>query len=217
MTGKVLKAIGSDTVIITRDGKGFSMTLTQLVALAASGLANVVEDLSPQLGGTLDLNTFDILASSTDGPALVDEDATPQNPTLIISKSDLSTGVGGEAGDISLINAGIESLLIDTGGAVVLRQTGGSFRASNVSGPTILNEAATAINPTVVHNRSSSNSGVGGVAGATSLIAGGVERITVNATGIGFFATTPVARPTGVAVTDVAIHAALVALGLITA
>ena len=176
-----------------------------------------VADLLSLLHVNLDLNTFDILASSTDGPALVDEDANPTNPTLIISKSDFGTGVGGEAGDISLINAGIESLLIDTGGAVVLRQSGGSFRASNVGGPAILNEAATATNPTVVHNRSSPTSGVGGVAGVTSLIAGGVERITVDGTGIGFYATTPVAQQTGVAVTDVAIHAALVALGLITA
>ena len=34
---------------------------------------------------------------------------------------------------------------------------------------------------------------------------------------LGFFGSTPVVQPTGVAVTDVAIHAALVTLGLITA
>jgi hypothetical protein len=38
-----------------------------------------------------------------------------------------------------------------------------------------------------------------------------------NGAGLGFYSTAAVARPTGVAVTDVAIHAALVTLGLITA
>jgi hypothetical protein len=42
-------------------------------------------------------------------------------------------------------------------------------------------------------------------------------RIQMNSTGIGFFNTTPVAQPTGVAVSAAGIHAALVSLGLITA
>lgn len=45
----------------------------------------------------------------------------------------------------------------------------------------------------------------------------GNDRVVVNATGIGFFGATPVAQPTGVAVTAGGIHAALVSLGLITA
>lgn len=46
---------------------------------------------------------------------------------------------------------------------------------------------------------------------------GGTSRIEINGTGIGFFAVTPVAQQTGVAVTAAGIHAALVNLGLITA
>ena len=42
-------------------------------------------------------------------------------------------------------------------------------------------------------------------------------RIECNTTGIGFFAATPVAKPTGVAVDAAGIHAALVSLGLIAA
>lgn len=45
----------------------------------------------------------------------------------------------------------------------------------------------------------------------------GTNRIMTNATGMGFFNATPVAKPTGVAVTAAAIHAALVSLGLIGA
>jgi hypothetical protein len=42
-------------------------------------------------------------------------------------------------------------------------------------------------------------------------------KIQVSTTGVGFFGASPVARPTGVAVTAAGIHAALVTLGLITA
>lgn len=45
----------------------------------------------------------------------------------------------------------------------------------------------------------------------------GTTRIELDTTGIGFFGTAPVAKPTGVAVTAEGIHAALVTLGLISA
>jgi hypothetical protein len=43
------------------------------------------------------------------------------------------------------------------------------------------------------------------------------KRFRMNGTGLGFYGTAPVARPTGVPVTAAGVHAALVALGLITA
>lgn len=43
------------------------------------------------------------------------------------------------------------------------------------------------------------------------------KRIEINDTGMGFFASPPVSKPTGVAVTAAAIHSALVSLGLIAA
>ena len=54
-----------------------------------------------------------------------------------------------------------------------------------------------------------------------SLVAGGLDCINIAEVGgarqCGFYVTAPISLQTGVAVTDVAIHAALVALGLITA
>ncbi len=51
-----------------------------------------------------------------------------------------------------------------------------------------------------------------------SVVAAGSLQLGANAAALlGFFGTAPAARPTGVAVSDVAIHAALVTLGLITA
>ena len=50
-----------------------------------------------------------------------------------------------------------------------------------------------------------------------SLKFGATNGVQANATGLGFFNATPVAQPTGVAVSAAGIHAALVSLGLITA
>ena len=56
------------------------------------------------------------------------------------------------------------------------------------------------------------------VAGATNIrTSGSVDLIETNDTGIGFFNTSPVAKPTGVTVDAAGIHAALVTLGLIAA
>lgn len=51
----------------------------------------------------------------------------------------------------------------------------------------------------------------------TKFMAASTTLIEGNGTGLGFFATTPAAQPTGVAVSAAGIHAALVTLGLITA
>ncbi len=51
----------------------------------------------------------------------------------------------------------------------------------------------------------------------TKFMAASTVLIEGNGTGLGFFATTPAAQPTGVAVSAAGIHAALVTLGLITA
>lgn len=52
---------------------------------------------------------------------------------------------------------------------------------------------------------------------SVSLKSGSTTLVSVDSNGIGFYGTTPVAKPTGVAVTAAGIHAALVTLGLIAA
>lgn len=56
-----------------------------------------------------------------------------------------------------------------------------------------------------------------GSSGVRLINGAGVAQIRLNTTGIGFFNTAPVAKPTGVAVTAAGVHAALVTLGLIAA
>lgn len=311
------------------------------------GLDNVVEDLTPQLGGFLDMNTREIRASVATGPAMIDvasalaavfrpnranattglgtnstgsfaamihngaevfrfnsgghlslaninttvgasllnEVPTITNPTVVMNGAFLGSGLGGAGADPSMINAGAEKMrwggtvtsffqpleasnaagpeILDiassgtvstlrpnrgtvagiggTGGAVDIitgaglsglrvgtgpGQVNTVLQASGVSGLFIgsvsgsfglHNVASSATVPTLLNNHLTESTGIGGVLNAVSMIAGSIERITANATGIGFFATAPVARPTGVAVTAAGIHAALVTLGLITA
>jgi len=52
--------------------------------------------------------------------------------------------------------------------------------------------------------------------GEISLQHGAVKKIRTTSTGIGFYGTAPIAKPTSVAVTAAGIHAALVSLGLIS-
>jgi hypothetical protein len=90
------------------------------------------------------------------------------------------------------------------------------------TGAGIRNEAASATNPTVNARRSDDNSGLGsGAADQIDLIAGGLSCMSVRETGgvrqMGFYTTAAISLQTGVAVTASGVHAALVALGLITA
>ena len=195
--------------------------LRDLVASISSiggGIGGVVEDLTPQLGGDLDMNGSDLVASSVFGPAIRDRNRTSTVPTLLPGGFDDDTGWGAATADVLSGIAGGKELLrlsegIAGGDAVEYLVQLQSF---NNNGASLPNVAASATVPSVQSNQASSSAGLGGVVGAATLIGGDLERITVDGTGIGFFATTPAARPTGVAVTAAGIHAALVTLGLIT-
>ena len=167
-----------------------------------------------------------VQTANSNGPQMLNEASSSTNPTVIPDRAVPTSGLGGTGNEWSLIRLGSEQL---SGGAGFIQSQVAinmgvnnlnniaSVLSQNAGGYSLLNELASATNPTVIPNRASGTTGLGGVSGAASLIAGSVERISVNATGIGFFATAPVARPTGVTVDAAGIHAALVTLGLITA
>jgi len=103
---------GQDNYVLTYD---FASGLASFEAAAGGGLGNIVEDVSPQLGANLDLNTFAIQASNAAGPAIVDEAATQTNPTLIPNKAELTTGVGWSSTNVlSLICGGANEIVIGT-------------------------------------------------------------------------------------------------------
>lgn len=185
------------------------------------GLNDVVDDLTPQYGGNMDMNGFNLVASNASGPEILDLASSSSVATLKPNRA-INSGIGNSGASLDLIVDGLSRLRIGTGignpntvfqpvgtSGLFIGSVSGSFGLHNV--------ASSATVPSMLNNSNSETAGIGGVLNACSMIANSLERITVNATGIGFFATTPAARPTGVAVTDVAIHAALVTLGLITA
>ena len=62
---------------------------------------------------------------------------------------------------------------------------GGDLTATNAAGPTVLNEAATATNPTLVPNRADPDTGVGwGTTNELTLVTAGAERVRIGAAGI---------------------------------
>ena len=247
--------------------------------VAQSGAGNVTKVGTPvdnQLAvwtgdGTLEGDTgYGVIAgvfaaTSSSGPALLNENPSAINPNLVPSKTDLDSGIGQNAADqVSIIAGGLEGLRVSEaagsvqnlsvdgtdllpGYAFISDPDLGFFRFSpNIMGfasggtaawafsssvmgtllsgarPTMQNELATSTNPNINPNAGDSDSGLGSNGDDTLvLIAGALDCINIAETGgareIGFYVTAPIALQTGVAVTAGGVHAALVALGLITA
>ncbi len=105
--------------------------------------------------------------SNSAGPWLENGAASATNPTLVPNRADLDTGVGWSAANKGTLVAG--------GSASVYWDANKAFMA-NAAGPTLMNEAATATNPTVCPNQADDNTGIGWVsADIMSLIGGGVS------------------------------------------
>jgi hypothetical protein len=250
-------------------------TLIPALGDVSTGIGGVTTSLSLIVGGAerihLDTslataNTFtgDWKAANATGPALIDEAASATNPTLVPTKGDEDTGVGSNGADtLSLIAGGVEMLRLEEGttdqvligpdgsaadpalsfisdpdtglysvtpGIIAMsvdgidrfRWVGNQFRGATGGSPSIQNEVASASNPTLLPTQSDLDTGIGWTGtDQLALVAGGLDCMTVRETAsarqIGFYTTAPISLQTGVAVSAAAIHAALVALGLITA
>jgi len=81
---------------------------------AGAGIANVVEDLTPQLGGNLDTNGSDIQFADND------------------------KAIFGTGSDLEIYHSGLESFINDAGSGSLLLQTGGSTKVQVVSGGIIV-------------------------------------------------------------------------------
>jgi len=82
-------AVGTATHVLTSNGVGVAPTFQ---AAAAGGISNVVEDTTPQLGGNLDVNDFDIVGK----PAA---DATSVGGDVVVKAADggATSGAAGSA------------------------------------------------------------------------------------------------------------------------
>lgn len=137
------------------------------------------------------------------------QDNDPASPTVQFGDGD--TGFYEESDD---------TLTLSIGGTAHWDWNFATFRGN--LGFSVVDAAPTETAPNIRPSNIDNNTGIGSAgADQMNLIAGGVNCIGIAENGAapecGFYATTPIPRQTGVAVTDVAIHASLVALGLITA
>lgn len=85
------------------------------------------------------------------------------------------------AGATSLNASGGQSISLGVGGAGSFLVTSGQFAAQNPNGPAFRAEIPSAINPTVITDKSDLGTGIGGVTGTLSLITGDTEALLLDA------------------------------------
>lgn len=159
-----------------------------------------------------------------DGTGLRHGLAMPENTAVEWWFSDGSIGVAFDiVGNVTDLAHKQQILVNNTGFAWYSAGTAGfslAYIASAVNGIQI-RPATTTNGPTIVPAGSDTNiTGIllgKGSGGWIMYDGGGGVKFWYNTTGIGFYGTTPIAKPTGVAVTAAGVHAALVSLGLIAA
>ena len=231
-TGDWKASNASGPVMIDEVASGTNPTLTPRKGDEDTGIGGAAADqLSLIAGGVEGIRVTEAAAVITNtlfgttsmniagGPALQSEAATFNNPSILPNKTDDDTGIGYGGSDILSLIAGASERVRLTSGDGLFR---GNWDASTSTGPSLLNEVPSATNPTIVPNQADDNTGIGAAAAdQLDLIAGGLSCMAVRETAaarqIGFYTTAPISQQTGVAVSSAGIHAALVALGLITA
>ena len=104
-----ISTVASDDVLLAIDTSGGGLkkiTRSTLTAGIATGseISNVVEDISPQLGGSLDVNGEDIVSVSNGNITL-----TPNGSGVV--RIDGSNGIDMQSGAISIKNSGAQSYI----------------------------------------------------------------------------------------------------------
>ena len=101
-----ISTVAADDVLLAVDTSGGGLKKiarsTLVSGLAAGELSNVVEDTSPQLGGSLDVNGEDIVSTSNGNITL-----TPNGSGVV--RIDGSSGIDMQSGSISIKNSGTQS------------------------------------------------------------------------------------------------------------
>ena len=105
-----ISSVANDDVFIAVDTSGGGLkkitrsTIVSGLAVSGSSIANVVEDTTPQLGGSLDVNGQDIVSVSNGNITI-----TPNGSGVL--RIDGSNGIDMQSGAISIKNSGAESYI----------------------------------------------------------------------------------------------------------
>jgi hypothetical protein len=154
---------GSDTTIVTVTPTGASMPLVReadgssdpITLTSAAVGDSLVSDTSPQLGGNLDVLARSITTTTTNGNIAI----TPHGTGKVVLDTNLT----------------FDGTTLAVTGALTM---------ANAAGPTIVNEAATATNPTLIPNKAEVDTGFGwGASDSLTAITGGTERMRIDANG----------------------------------
>lgn len=158
-------------------GAGTVTTFPGDVAGVQTGGGTYTSSTSVHLTGLYDatlINTF--TGDNAAGPAILNEAASSSNPTLCPNKADLNTGMG-------WVSADTLSLVAGSARIVSVNSTGIIF--ANAAGPQILNEAASATNPTLCPNRADLDTGIGwNATNVLSVVAAGSQVLRFSVGGI---------------------------------
>jgi hypothetical protein len=114
-------------------------------------------------------------------PLLKNLAASSTNPNIVISSSDVNTGIGTAGADIlSHIAGGVEGFRVAETGAVITNTIFGNLVSSITTGPALFNEAATATNPVLLPRANQPQTGIGAFStNAVSVIALSTEGFRV--------------------------------------
>jgi hypothetical protein len=181
-----LVAGGSEALRWNANGIGIGgATPTNLVPLNMSG-ASAGNNYAIRVGNT-----------STDGYSSLQ--LGPSGDAGLYRTGSAQSAYGGN-NSLNLLTVGAHNIALGTANAVrwTVDGTTGDFSGINAAGPSLLNEAATSTNPTLVPNKADPDTGMGWVsANVGALIAGGTKNISWDNTHVGLNGMTPNAPAQG--------------------
>lgn len=212
VTGRIRVSTGTGPAMQDEAVSGTNPTLTPNLSDDDSGIGqNAVDQVSIIAGGVQIAQAKEASGANQFiiAPGVVQN--APTTPSLAFGD-----------GNTGFYESADNTLVIATGNGARWQFQANNFLAINAAGPFMFNAAPSSTFPTIGPGRNDVNTGIGReAADHMNLIAGGLSCMSVRNTAaarqIGFYVTAPISLQTGVGVDAASIHAALVALGLITA
>jgi hypothetical protein len=170
-TGDAKKITGTNVGGALESGGGVALSLAAAQVAAAGSDSHVQYSNSGVTAGDADLTWNDSTKILTIGAST----ATAQLKLPISNDAVTPTLAFGD-GDTGLYESADDTLTFAIAGAASFAIASTGMTAADANGPALLNETASATNPTLVPDRSDPDTGIGtGTADTLSLIAGGVE------------------------------------------
>jgi hypothetical protein len=170
-TGDMKKITGANVKASLESGGGIALALAASQVTAAGSDSQVQYSNAGVTAGDADLTWDDSSKILTVGAS-----TATARLKLPISNDAVTPTLGFGDGDTGFYESADDTLAIAVAGANKWNISATSVSASDANGPALMNETASSTNPTLVPDRSDTDTGIGtSAADSLSLIAGGVE------------------------------------------